>query len=54
VAKGQRPEIVEIVYQAMDGTAPALSTLSKEMADYVKTVKVITGENLFSDSYLDI
>jgi 5-methyltetrahydrofolate corrinoid/iron sulfur protein methyltransferase len=54
VAKGQRPDIVEIVYQAMDGNAPDLSTLSKEMADYVKTVKVITGENLFSDSYLDI
>lgn len=54
VAKGQRPDIVEIVHQAMDGNAPDLSTLSKEMADYVKTVKVITGENLFSDSYLDI
>ena len=54
VAKGQRPEIVEIVHQAMDGTAPELSTLSKELADYVKTVKVITGETLFSDSYLEI
>lgn len=54
VAKGQRPEIVKIVHQAMDGNAPELSSLSKEMADYVKTVKVITGENLFSDSYLDI
>ena len=54
VAQGKRPDIVEIVYQAMDGNAPELSTLSKEMADYVKTVKVITGENLFSDSYLEI
>ena len=54
VAKGQRPEIIEIVHQTMDGNAPELSTLSKELADYVKTVKVITGENLFSDSYLEI
>ena len=54
VAQGKRPDIVEIVYKAMDGNAPELSSLSKEMADYVKTVKVITGENLFSDSYLDI
>lgn len=54
VAKGKRPDIVEIVYQTMDGNAPELSSLSKEMADYVKTVKVITGENLFSDSYLEI
>ncbi len=54
VAKGQRPEIVEIVHQAMDGTAPDLASLPKNLADYVKTVKVITGENLFSDSYLEI
>ncbi|WP_419176299.1 dihydropteroate synthase [Desulfosediminicola sp.] len=54
VAKGQRPDIVDVVHQAMDGTAPDPSTLSKELGDYVKTVRVITGENLFSDSYLDI
>ncbi len=54
VAKGQRQDIVDVVYQAMDGTAPSLSSLSKELADYVKTVRVITGESLFSDSYLEI
>ena len=54
VAKGQRPEIVDIVHQAMDGTAPDPSTLDKELGDYVKTVKVIMGETLFSDSYLEI
>lgn len=54
VAKGKRQDIVDVVYQAMDGTAPDPSTLSKELGDYVKTVKVITGENLFSDSYLEI
>ncbi|MBU1568553.1 MAG: dihydropteroate synthase [Proteobacteria bacterium] len=54
VAKGKRPDIVEVVHQAMDSTAPSLSSLSKELGDYVKTVRVITGESLFSDSYLDI
>ncbi len=54
IAKDKRQDIVDIVYQAMDGTAPDPSTLSKELGDYVKTVKVITGENLFSDSYLEI
>ncbi|MFV0436812.1 MAG: dihydropteroate synthase [Desulfopila sp.] len=54
IAKGKRPEIVDAVYQAMDGTAPDPSTLEKELGDYVKTVKVITGETLFSDSYLEI
>jgi 5-methyltetrahydrofolate corrinoid/iron sulfur protein methyltransferase len=54
VAKGKRPDIVDVVYQTMDGNAPNLAGLSKELGDYVKTVKVITGENLFSDSYLEI
>ncbi len=54
VAKGKRQDIVDVVYQAMDGSAPDLSSLSKELADYVKTVRVITGESLFSDSYLEI
>jgi 5-methyltetrahydrofolate corrinoid/iron sulfur protein methyltransferase len=54
VAKGKRPDIVEVVHQTMDGTAPSISSLSKELGDYVKTVRVITGESLFSDSYLDI
>ncbi len=54
VAQGKRPDIVDIVHQTMDGAAPDPSTLDKELGDYVKTVKVITGENLFSDSYLEL
>lgn len=54
VAKGKRPDIVEVVHQAMDGAAPDPSSLPKELGDYVKTVKVILGETLFSDSYLEI
>jgi 5-methyltetrahydrofolate corrinoid/iron sulfur protein methyltransferase len=54
VAKGKRPDIVEVVHQAMDGSAPDPATLPKELGDYVKTVKVILGETLFSDSYLEI
>ena len=53
VAKGKRPEVVEVVHQAMDGTAD-LASLDKELADYVKTVQVIMGETLFSDSYLQL
>jgi 5-methyltetrahydrofolate corrinoid/iron sulfur protein methyltransferase len=54
VAQGRRQDIVDVVLQTMDGNAPDLSTLTKELADYVKTVKVINGDILFSDSYLDI
>jgi 5-methyltetrahydrofolate corrinoid/iron sulfur protein methyltransferase len=54
IAKGKRPDIVEMVHKAMDGEAPAANTLPKEMADYVKTVDVILGRTLYSDSWLDI
>lgn len=54
VAKGQRPDIVDVVHRTMDGSAPDAASLSKELGDYVKTVKVIMGETLFSDSYLEI
>jgi 5-methyltetrahydrofolate corrinoid/iron sulfur protein methyltransferase len=54
IAKGKRPDIVEMVYKAMDGEAPAANTLPKEMADYVKTVDVILGRTLYSDSWLEI
>ena len=54
VAKGRRQDIVDVVHQVMDGAAPDAASLSKELGDYVKTVKVIMGESLFSDSYLEI
>ena len=54
VAKGKRPDIVDVIHKTMDGNAPDISSLSKELGDYVKTVKVIIGETLFSDSYLEI
>jgi 5-methyltetrahydrofolate corrinoid/iron sulfur protein methyltransferase len=54
VAKGRRQDIVDVIHQAMDGNAPDPASLSKELGDYVKTVKVIMGDSLFSDSYLEI
>ena len=53
IAKGKRPDIVDIVHKAMDGEADA-SSLSKELADYVKTVDVILGRKLYSDSWLEL
>lgn len=54
VAKNRRPDIVNAIYQAMDGTSPDLASMDKELAGYVKTTKVILGETLFSDSYLEL
>ncbi|MBW2370493.1 MAG: dihydropteroate synthase [Deltaproteobacteria bacterium] len=54
IAKGNRPDIVDIIYAVMDGNGPDMGSLSKELQDYVKTVKVIIGKTLFSDSWLEV
>ncbi len=54
IAKGQRQDIVDLVYAVMDGNEPDRSTLSKELLDYAKTVDVILGRTLYSDSWLDL
>ena len=54
IARGERPEIVALVHRVMDGDQPDLSSLTEEEAQYVKTVRVIAGETLYSHSWLEI
>ncbi len=54
IARGNRQDIVDLIYSVMDGTAPDMDSLSKEIRDYAKTVNVILGNTLYSDSWLDI
>jgi 5-methyltetrahydrofolate corrinoid/iron sulfur protein methyltransferase len=54
IAKGNRQDIVDLIYGIMDGNEPDMASLSKEMQDYVKTVNVILGKTLYSDSWLEI
>ncbi len=54
IARGNRQDIVDLIYSLMDGNAPDMDSLSKEMQDYAKTVNVILGNTLYSDSWLDI
>ncbi len=54
IARGQKPEIVDLVYRVMHGEKPDLSVLSEEEVAYVKTVRVLTGETVYSHSWLEI
>lgn len=54
IAKGKRQDIVDLIYGIMDGNQPNIATLSKEMQDYTKTVNVILGNTLYSDSWLEV
>jgi 5-methyltetrahydrofolate corrinoid/iron sulfur protein methyltransferase len=54
IAKGNRQDIVDLIYGIMDGEEPDRSGLSKELLDYAKTVDVILGKTLYSDSWLEV
>ncbi|MBE9483190.1 MAG: dihydropteroate synthase [Chloroflexi bacterium] len=54
IAKGEKPELVDLVNRVMDGEKPDLSSLTEEEVRYVKTVRVLTGESLYSHSWLEI
>ena len=54
IAKGERQDIVDLIYNMLDGDEPDMGSLSKDMQDYAKTVNVILGKSLYSDSWLDI
>jgi cobalamin-dependent methionine synthase I len=54
LARGDRPELVSLINRIMDGEMPDYASLSDEEAGYAKTVRVLTGESLYSHSWLDI
>jgi 5-methyltetrahydrofolate corrinoid/iron sulfur protein methyltransferase len=54
ICKGERQDIVDLIYGMLDGTEPDRTSLSKELLDYAKTVDVILGRTLYSDSWLEI
>jgi 5-methyltetrahydrofolate corrinoid/iron sulfur protein methyltransferase len=54
IAKGKRPDIVEIIGKVMDEETVDMSSLSKELQDYVKTTRILLKKALYSDSWLEI
>ena len=54
IAKGRRQDIVDLIYGMLDGNEPDIAGLPKELQDYAKTVNVILGKSLYSDSWLEL
>ncbi len=52
--RGKQPEIYDFVVSVFNGEEVDVASLDKEKQDYYKTVKIITGEILYSDSWLDL
>ncbi|MDI6775691.1 MAG: dihydropteroate synthase [Syntrophales bacterium] len=53
LVKGEMPEIVNLIYRIMDGEKIALSSLSQKEIEYAKTTRVLMGETLYSDAWLE-
>jgi 5-methyltetrahydrofolate corrinoid/iron sulfur protein methyltransferase len=51
--KGESAKEVEVIHKTMDGEDLDLCTLSKKQVEYVKTAKVLMGETLYSDAWLE-
>ncbi len=54
LAHGQRPELVKLVHDIMDGNEPDPSTLSEKELEYYKTTRVLMGKTIFSESWLEL
>jgi len=53
MCKGERLNIIDLIYRTMDGEEIDLSSLSQEEINYVNTTKVLTAETLYSDAWLE-
>jgi 5-methyltetrahydrofolate corrinoid/iron sulfur protein methyltransferase len=51
--KGELPNIVGLIYKAMDEEAINMSSLPQKEQDYVKTTRVLMGETLYSHAWLE-
>jgi 5-methyltetrahydrofolate corrinoid/iron sulfur protein methyltransferase len=60
IARGERPDIVELIHKIMDGESVDDKSLPEnpndgwKLVDYVKTARVVLGESLYSDSWLKL
>lgn len=54
VVAGKRPDAVKVVYDIMDGNPVDIPSLPKDLQNYAKTARVIMGQVLFSDSWLEV
>jgi 5-methyltetrahydrofolate corrinoid/iron sulfur protein methyltransferase len=51
---GETPEIVNLIYRAMDEDDIDISSLTQRELEYVKTAQVLMGKTLYSHSWLEV
>lgn len=54
ITKGKHPQWVSLVHRIMEGEEIDTQNLSPKEIEIYKTVKVLTGETIFSESWLEV
>jgi cobalamin-dependent methionine synthase I len=54
IAKGKHPDWVALVHRIMDGDEPDPKSLSPKELEIYKTVRVLMGKTIFSESWLQV
>ena len=54
ICRGERQEIVDMVHGMMDGNDPDPSTLEGTALEHYKTYKTLSGQTVFSESWLEL
>ncbi len=54
IARDKMTELETLIHKVMDGEDVNLDSLSKRERDYVKTARILLGNILYSDSWLEI
>jgi len=53
IARNRRPDIVNLIYRAMEGDLPDINNTDASLLKYARTVRVLTGDSLYSHSWLE-
>jgi 5-methyltetrahydrofolate corrinoid/iron sulfur protein methyltransferase len=54
ICRGERQDLVDMVHGMMDGTDPDPSTLEGSAIEHYKTYKALSGQTVFSESWLEL
>jgi len=54
IARGKRPDIQEVIASVMEGRTVNTDDLSDELLKYYKSARVLTGQILYSHSWLEV
>ena len=54
ICKGEKQNVVDLVFGMIEGNNPDPSTLSEEELQHYKTFNVLTGQAIFSESWLEL